>query len=83
MISVVNGYICTSSCDVAAAKQGKDPAASPGSVPGTSSKKTSGLETQPAAVLDGALKDFASRNTATGTSASQPAIAQQKVNLLA
>jgi hypothetical protein len=80
MISVVNGYICTSSCDVGAAKQGKDPAASPGSVPGTSSN---GLETQPAAVLDGALKDFASTNTATGTSTSPPAIAQQKVNLLA
>ena len=46
MISVVNGYTCYSSCDVAAAKQGKDPSAPPGSPPGTSGKadKTSGAD---------------------------------------
>jgi hypothetical protein len=83
MISVVNGYICTSSCDVAAAKQGKDPAAPPGSVPGTSSKTISGLDTQPATVLDDALKGFADTNTVARTSPSLPAITPQKVNLLA
>ncbi|HEX3340302.1 MAG TPA: hypothetical protein VHT68_14155 [Pseudolabrys sp.] len=79
MISVVNGYVCTSSCDAAAAKQCKDPAASPGPVPGTSGKKNSGLDTHPASVLDGALKVLA----ANTSRASQPATAQQKVNLLA
>lgn len=83
MISIVNGYICTSSCDVAAAKQGKNPAAPPGSVPGPSSKKTSGVQTQPATVLDDALKAFASTNAVARTSPSLPAIALQKVNLLA
>ena len=83
MISIVNGYICTSSCDVAAATQGKDPATPPGSIPGTSSKKTSDLDTRPATVLDGALKSFACTNTATGTGAPQFAIAPQKINLLA
>lgn len=83
MISVVNGYICCSSCDVAAAKQGKDRAAPRGSVPGTAGKKTSGLDTRPATLLDGALKDFADTNTATGTNALQPPIAKQRVNLLA
>ena len=32
---------------------------------------------------DGALKDIASTNAVTTASASQPAVAQQKVNLLA
>jgi hypothetical protein len=81
MISVVNGYICTSPCDVAAAKQGKDPAAHPGALPDPSNKKTS--DTQPAIVFDGALKDFVGTNTAIGAGASQPALTQQKVDLLA
>lgn len=60
MVSVVNGYICFNSCDEATARQGKDPQAPPGSPPGTSSKdKTSGLDKQPATVLDGVLKDLA------------------------
>ena len=83
MISIVNGYICTSSCDVAAAKQGKDPAAPPGSLAGTSSKKTSTSDTQPATVLGGALIDFGNTNAAAGASPVQPNIVQQKVNLLA
>jgi hypothetical protein len=60
MVSVVNGYICFSSCDEATARQGKDPQAPPGSPPGTSSKdrKTSGFDAQPATVLDGLLKDL-------------------------
>jgi hypothetical protein len=59
MISVVNGYVCTSSCEAASAKQGKDPHAPPGTPPGTSNKtdKSSGLDGQPATVLGGALKD--------------------------
>jgi hypothetical protein len=58
MITIVNGYVCYSSCDEATAKQGKDPHAPPGSLPGTSGKdKTGGFDAQPATVLDGALKD--------------------------
>jgi len=83
MISIVNGYICTSSCDVAAAKHGKDPAAPPGSLPGTSNKKTSTSDTQPATVLGGALKDFAKTNASAGGSPIQPTIVQQKIDLLA
>lgn len=58
MISVVNGYVCTSSCDAVSAKQGKDPSAPPGSPPGLSnSDKKSGF-TQAATILDGSLKDL-------------------------
>ena len=48
-----------------------------------SDKKVSSFDAQPATVLDGALKDLARTHTATATSGSQPAVAQQKVNLLA
>ena len=56
MISIVNGYVCTTSCEVASAKQGKDPSAPPGSPPGVSGKnRSSGFADQPASILDGAL----------------------------
>jgi hypothetical protein len=58
-VSVVNGYVCFSSCDVAAAKQGKDPNAPPGALPGDTDKKTNGLSHRPVTILDGALKDLA------------------------
>lgn len=88
MISVVNGYVCNSSCDVESAKKGKDPSAPPGSPPGTSSKtdKTSGIDQQPVTVLDGALKQLSAANIVSAASASQPAGAgarQPSVNLLA
>jgi len=67
MISVVNGYVCTSSCEAASAKQGKDPNAPPGTPPGASNKhdKASGLSDQPATVLGGALKDVLSASAVT------------------
>jgi hypothetical protein len=83
MISVVNGYVCLTSCDAAVAKHGKDPAASPGSLPGTSDKKASNFDAQPATVLEGALKDLARTHAASETNASRPADVWQKVNLLA
>ena len=58
-VSIVNGYVCFSSCDVAAAKQGKDPNAPPGALPGSHDKKINALSHQPAVILDGALKDLA------------------------
>jgi len=57
-ISVVNGYVCTSGCDAAKAKQGIDPNAPPGTPPGVDSKKSE-FAGQPATVLGGALKDLA------------------------
>ena len=83
MISVINGYVCFSSCDAATAMQGKDPAAPPGSISDASNKKPSSRDAQPATVLDGVLKDLVNPHTATPTDAFQPAGAQQKVNLLA
>jgi hypothetical protein len=84
MISVVNGYVCTSSCEAANARQGKDPNAPSGTPPGQSSKtdKTSSFAGQPATILDGALKDlaFASAVTAASSAASSN---RPSLNLLA
>jgi len=56
MISIVNGYVCTTSCEVASAKQGKDPSAPPGSPSGVSGKnKSSAFDNRPASILDGSL----------------------------
>ena len=83
MISVVNGYVCNSSCDVEKAKQGKDPSAPPGAPPGSSSKsdKASGFVDQPATILDGVLKDSltfsavtAAANTARSAGSQPPAV---------
>jgi hypothetical protein len=69
MISIVNGYICTSSCEAASAKQGKDPSAPPGSPPGVSGKnKNSVFAGQPSTILDGAL---ANSNAIISASAAQ------------
>jgi hypothetical protein len=57
-VSVVNGYVCFSSCDVAQAKQNKDPNVPPGAA--HERPKSSALAGQPATILDGALKKLAS-----------------------
>jgi hypothetical protein len=67
-ITVVNGYVCTSGCDEAKAKQGKDPNAPPGTPPGVDSKE-SGFAGQPATVLGGALADLAGAVGASSESA--------------
>jgi len=84
MISVVNGFVCSSSCDVEAAKKGKDPSAPPGSPPGTNTKtdKISGFDKQPVTILDGALRDLASANAVTATTNAAPSV-QPSVNILA
>lgn len=82
MVSVINGYVCFTSCDAAAAKQGKDPAAPPGSISSRSYDKTSGLDSRPVTVLDGTLKDLDNTATAIKTDPSGIAVAKQKVNLL-
>lgn len=84
MISVVNAYVCTSSCEAASARQGKDPNAPPGTLAGASSKpdETSGFAGQPATVLDGALKDFAAASAVTAAS-SAASSNRPSLNLLA
>jgi hypothetical protein len=82
MVSVINGYVCFTSCDAAAARQSKDPASPPGSISGVSNNKTSSLDSRPATVLDGALKDVASKYITTKASAFAAQVAPQKVNLL-
>jgi hypothetical protein len=75
MISVVNGYVCTSSCEATSAKQGKDPSAPPGTPPGTSKTgKTSAFAGQPATILGGALKDLAAANAVNALAGSQPLV---------
>ncbi len=84
MISIVNGYVCNSSCEAATAKQGKDPHAPPGAPPGAAGK-TSGFDKQPATILDGALKDMLSANAVTAANSAAAANGPQPptVNLLA
>jgi hypothetical protein len=72
-ITIVNGYVCTSCCDEAKAKQGKDPNAPPGTPPGVDAKHASGLAGQTATVLGGILKDLATANAVTPASAAAPA----------
>jgi hypothetical protein len=85
MISIVNGYVCTSSCDAASARAGKDPErAARHTPPGQSSKtgETSGLDGQPAAVLGGALKNLVSAVSPTNGNAPSNS-AQRSLDLLA
>jgi len=84
MISVVNGYVCTSSCDAASARAGKDPNAPPGTPP-EQSGKTSGFDGQPATVLGGALQDLQAANGFTPASGATPPNSTQQplLNLLA
>ncbi len=87
MITVVNGYVCTSSCDAASARAGKDPNAPPGTPPGQSGKadKTSGLDGQPATLLGGALQDLQAANGVTPATSTSPSNGAQQplLNLLA
>jgi hypothetical protein len=74
VISVVNGYVCTSSCEAASARAGKDPNAPSGTPPGQSDKtdKTSALDGQPATALGGTLKDIAAANAGTPSGGTTP-----------
>lgn len=58
MVAVVNGYVCFTTCDAEKAKKGEDPLAPPGTSVDEGSKKN-GLDSQPATILDGALKQLA------------------------
>ena len=55
MISVVNGYLCTCSCEAAKAKRGENPHTLPGQTP-EDADKAEKAKRDPAVILDGALK---------------------------
>ena len=86
MVSVVNGFVCSSSCDAAKAKQGKDPHPSDATLSGDSKPaEKSAFDRQPATILDGALKELATAAGSVGT-ANGPVAAvprQPSVNILA
>jgi hypothetical protein len=75
MVAIVNGYVCFSTCDAKAAKQGRDPNAPPGSAPGTQAHKpgdpVSGFDGRPATTFGGALADLLTANAVTPSDASQ------------
>lgn len=73
-VSVVNGFVCYSSCDVSKAKQGKDPhpATGPDEVEQEDAPSTPGRADQPAVVLGGSLSTSAADRVAAIASA-QPA----------
>jgi hypothetical protein len=77
MVAIVNGYVCFSTCDAKAAKQGRDPNAPPGSPPGTQAHNpgdpVSGIDGQPVTTFGGALADLLTANAVTPSAASQPA----------
>lgn len=60
-VSVVNGYLCYSPCQAAAARAGKDPHAPPGAPSGQSESKdkANGLLGRSPAVLDPGTQDLA------------------------
>jgi hypothetical protein len=73
MVKVVNGYLCFSSCEEVTARQGKDPHAPPGASQFDKSNDKRGagaFDSQPATVLDGALKDALSSDAVTPVDAS-------------
>ncbi len=78
-VSVVNGFVCYSSCDVSKAKQGKDPhpATSAGNVDkdGAASSlvpSNPGAADQPAVVFGGSLSASAA-DSVTAVASAQPA----------
>ena len=60
MITYVNGYVCTTPCEAAAAKKGKDPFAPPGTPAGQHAKndKSKGIDGQLATIFGGALANL-------------------------
>jgi hypothetical protein len=55
-VSVVNGYVCTSSCDVAKAKKGEDPR--PAGHAASGKPRDGAVDRGPAVLFGGALTDL-------------------------
>jgi hypothetical protein len=64
MIAYVNGYVCTTPCEAAAARAGRDPFAPPGTPPGQDGKndKVKGIDGQPAVSFGGVLANLNQTN---------------------
>ena len=73
-VSVVNGFVCYSSCDVSKAKQGKDPhpATGAGNVDQDSESSSPARADQPAVVFGGSLRTSAAASV-TAVASEQPA----------
>jgi hypothetical protein len=61
MITYVNGYVCTTPCEAAAARKGKDPFAPPGQSGKTD--KNGGIDGQQATMFGGVLANLNSTNS--------------------
>lgn len=87
MIAYVNGYVCTTPCEVAAARKGRDPFAPPGTPTGPDGKndKTKGIDGQPSTIFGGVLANLNQINTVTPSPTAagvQPLSSQPTLNLL-
>ncbi len=73
-VSVVNGFVCYSSCDVSKAKQGKDPHPSTGAgnLDQDNESSAPGRADQPAVVLGGSLGASAA-DSVTAVADTEPA----------
>ena len=67
MIAYVNGYVCTTPCEAAAARKGRDPFAPPGTPRDQAKKndKTAGIEGQPTVSFGGVLANLNQTNAIT------------------
>jgi hypothetical protein len=76
MIAYVNGYVCTTPCEAAAARKGHDPFAPPGTPPDQVGKndKSKGVDGQPAVTFGGVLANLNQTNAIAPTGAPPPSI---------
>lgn len=77
MIAYVNGYVCTTPCEAASARKGRDPFAPPGTPPGQDGKndktdKSRSIDGQPATTFGGSLQGLVTANPVTPASAASP-----------
>ncbi|HEX5213530.1 MAG TPA: hypothetical protein VFW22_17525 [Pseudolabrys sp.] len=82
MIAYVNGYVCTTPCEAAAARKGHDPFAPPGTPPDQAKNdKTPGIDGQPAVTFGGALANLNEIDAVTPAGAPAPSN-QRTLNVL-
>ena len=62
MIAYVNGYVCTTPCEAAAARKGHDPFAPPGTPP-SQDDKNKGIDGQSAVTFGGVLANVNQTNS--------------------
>jgi hypothetical protein len=70
-ISVVNGYVCTSSCDVAKARKGEDPHPRTGVDQADAAKDKASRADDPAVLFGGTLADLRATRDITEPEATQ------------